>query len=360
MPQDKPITPWTMAMTIAGFYLGAGYLSGQELWQFFGVYGKMGLLGAALAVSTISALGVALFSTARLSGLKEFSAVAIRFKRPWLHRAFCFLQILFTFSVYIIMSAGGGALMEQVFGLPAWLGGGLFCLAVALASLKGVTGMLSAFRFTVPVLTAITLLIALAAAIQNGGEPVSFAEHAASSPLLGGWGLSATVYLSYNFFGAIFVFAPLFHIVPMRSVKLGSAIGGGVLLAIALTILLCIAMFPEAASAQLPMLAIATGLNPYLGYICAAPLLCGMFGTSLSSLVAVLEYGELRFDGLKGKRPHAVAALALLAWACGLVGFGELIGIIYPLCGYAGFAAIALMLEHLIWLKRHGNAQAEQ
>ena len=34
-----------LALTFAGCFLGAGYVSGQELWQYFGAFGARGLLG---------------------------------------------------------------------------------------------------------------------------------------------------------------------------------------------------------------------------------------------------------------------------------------------------------------------------
>ena len=46
----KQLTPVKFALTFAGCFLGAGYVSGQELWQFFGVFGRGGLLGLALAM----------------------------------------------------------------------------------------------------------------------------------------------------------------------------------------------------------------------------------------------------------------------------------------------------------------------
>ena len=35
-----------LALTFAGCFLGAGYVSGQELWQYFGAFGARGLLGS--------------------------------------------------------------------------------------------------------------------------------------------------------------------------------------------------------------------------------------------------------------------------------------------------------------------------
>ena len=49
----KKLTPIKLALTFAGCFLGAGYVSGQELWQFFGVFGKGGFFGAVLAAALL-------------------------------------------------------------------------------------------------------------------------------------------------------------------------------------------------------------------------------------------------------------------------------------------------------------------
>ena len=42
---QKKLGIMQMALTFAGNFLGAGYVSGRELWQYFGVFGKKGLGG---------------------------------------------------------------------------------------------------------------------------------------------------------------------------------------------------------------------------------------------------------------------------------------------------------------------------
>ena len=46
MPQK--IGTLRLALTFAGCFLGAGYVSGQELWQYFGAFGARGLLGVVM------------------------------------------------------------------------------------------------------------------------------------------------------------------------------------------------------------------------------------------------------------------------------------------------------------------------
>ena len=49
----KKISVLEIATVFTGSFLGAGFLSGQELLQFFGVFGGYGLAGMVLALSLI-------------------------------------------------------------------------------------------------------------------------------------------------------------------------------------------------------------------------------------------------------------------------------------------------------------------
>ena len=56
----KKISVPRLALTYAGCFLGAGYVSGQELWQFFGTFGLWGLLGLILALGFMMSFSVIL------------------------------------------------------------------------------------------------------------------------------------------------------------------------------------------------------------------------------------------------------------------------------------------------------------
>ena len=60
----KEIKMWSLAFTYVGCFLGAGFISGQELWQFFGNFGNWGYVGlAGAAVLSIVCSFIGKFST---------------------------------------------------------------------------------------------------------------------------------------------------------------------------------------------------------------------------------------------------------------------------------------------------------
>ena len=46
-----------LGMIFTGSFLGAGFVSGQEIMQFFGVFGKMGIVGMILSVFLFGIFG---------------------------------------------------------------------------------------------------------------------------------------------------------------------------------------------------------------------------------------------------------------------------------------------------------------
>ena len=75
MPQK--IGTLRLALTFAGCFLGAGYVSGQELWQYFGAFGARGLLGLVLAVALLGGTGVLLLRLSQNSKIKGDAAIAM-------------------------------------------------------------------------------------------------------------------------------------------------------------------------------------------------------------------------------------------------------------------------------------------
>lgn len=72
------------------------------------------------------------------------------------------------------------------------------------------------------------------------------------------------------------------------------------------------------------------------GIVYAVLLFFGMFGTSVSSLVAVLTYTGQKSAWLSAHRTLVLLVLTAAAFAGSLFGFGDLIGTVYPVYGYLG------------------------
>lgn len=340
----KKINSLSLCFSFAGCFLGAGYVSGQELMQFFSSFGRMGYIGLFVAILLQVIFGIVLIRLATKTGIYEMDRIVIPWGNKALRSVFGILQAVLLFGIFVIMSAGTGALCKQVFGLPFFTGALILCLITALFAIKGVGAMVGVFSSFVPVLVAVTVGISAFVLGKNGFPQIASAE-TVENPLLSNWIVSALTFVSYNIFGSIGILTLLGKSVKKKSnVYSGVSFGGAMLLVIALGILLSISTFSESGESELPMLYVAEKINPVLGYVYAFLLFGGMLGTSVSCTVAFENFISAKSEKAKSKRVLVVVFSCVLCFFLSLAGFSDLIGFIYPVFGYLGFAALVLII----------------
>ncbi len=347
-----------IALTFSGCFLGAGFVSGQELWQFFAAYGLKGLFGLVLAMTLLFAFGILLMRLAYISGCGESDALIIR-KNNKLLRAFVgFATVFFLFGIAVIMSAGVGALFEQLWNVPTYISSAFFCVILLILSLGGHKRMVNVFSVTVPVLVFFTVIIGILAYVRfpSSNIDLAFSSEERSNPLLGSWWISSLTFVAYNLFSSIEILAPLGKVINnKRRMAVGIAIGSSILLLIASCIFFSMYLCPGSVLVQLPMLFVAESISPALSVVYAVLLVLGMLGTALSSLVGTMHFLCDKFSVINSKKLVFSTLSVIGIYFFGLVGFGDLIGTIYPICGYFGILALICLAEHLIHLKLHNR-----
>lgn len=348
-----------LAFTYVGVFLGAGFVSGPELWQFFGAFGNWGYVGFLLAAVLFTLFGILLVRLTQVAHTDEMDRLLVPWNIPWLRAASGIVAAAFLFGVVVIMAAGSGALLEQMTGLPTWIGNALFMLAVALVALLGVTGMVSAFSALIPVLVLATLAFAAAVCIKFGTGNIFRLENVNTNPLMPTWLVASLTFVAYNLLGGIGIMAPIGKLVKKRSVIYwGITLAGGMLTVVAASILFSMAVYPAAIEAELPMVAVATAISPTLGTVYGIVLLLSMFCNALASLVAMLTYMEQKQAVFRKHKKLTLAAAAVLSWIGSLAGFGDLISVIFPVFGYLSVVFLVCMMVHFIQCKRREKQSA--
>ncbi len=113
---------------------------------------------------------------------------------------------------------------------------------------------------------------------------------------------------------------------------------------------------PYILPALVPMVALASRLNPALGIVYGMLLLFGMFSNALASLVAFMEYMNSNIRVLNTHRKSTMAVLMVLVWAASLAGFGNLVGTVFPVFGYIGIGIIVCICIHYAQCLRRKKA----
>lgn len=329
----KKLSSRQLAFTYVGLFLGAGFVSGQELWQFFACFGTIGLLGF---LGTCALFFYIVYSCFRLIlALADPSVGKLLTcgNIPWLHTTVDMMLILLNFGVLVIMIAGAASLIQQITGLSYAISGGIFTLAVLIVAMAGINGLVSTFSIIVPITTACAVIIGLVFLIRNGFQMAPAVGRV--SPMVPNWWIGCISYAAYNLFGNISVLIPFRAALPdAKTMRKGLAGGSIIFIVLAWSIISAMVSNPSAGITELPMSVMASQLHPAFG-ICYGVLMgAGMFSCALSRSFGISGQLERSWSSLRKYNKTMTIGIYALAFFLSLVGFGELIGIIYPFFGY--------------------------
>ncbi len=338
----RKINFFNLGFIFAGCFLGAGFLSGNELKQFFGNFGLSGILGCLISVTTICIFGAMIIFIAKFKNTEKIEDIILPFKSPVLGSVLAFLQMILVFAIIVIMTSGAATLLEEITGINRTLAAALFSLILATVALKGVSGIAAFFSVLVPLIAAFSLGISIFVCASDGLPNITAVPTQQTNPLLSHWLLASLSYLSYSIFSSVGIISPLAkRIDNTRTYIKGAIFGGAVLFLVAVAILLSVYTLISNEIGELPMLSVAVNINSAIGIIYAVLLLGGMFGAALTSMMSISNYITVKFTGTK--LIPTVIILSLINFIGSLCGFGDLIGTVYPLFGYLGLIVLGLI-----------------
>ncbi|PWJ86442.1 putative membrane protein YkvI [Pseudaminobacter salicylatoxidans] len=338
-----------IAGAFVGVIVGAGFASGQELMQFFTSFGLIGLAGSMISIALFIFLAMALSSLGQQYTSSSHKPIVYAICGKYLGIFVDALITFFMFALAVVMIAGGGALGEQLFGIPKLWGSVAVTVLTVLIVCMNVRQVITFIGAATPLLALMVIIVSVVA--FSGHEADLHALEAAASTLprgAGNWVIGALLYVSYN----IIAGAPFLIIMGGQSLDRKTAVWGGVLGGVLLGLLMLMivgSMFARAdilAGVPMPMLLLATQFSPFVGIVMGV----AIFGMILNTAVGVLYSFSARLlePGTMKFRLGTVAA-GILAFAGSLAGFVQLVGTVFPFFGYLGFV---LMICTLVgWLR---------
>ena len=352
LKNTKEISSGQIAMAFTGSFLGAGVLSGQELKQFFSIFGTYGIVGMILSVLLFFVFSCFVMIVAKRTGITEFDKIIVKDDIPWLRMIFSGVFIFFLFSVVVVMTAGTGALLNQVFGIPLIVGNIVMVISLGILSLWESRGVLAVFTITVPFLIVGAVASGILSFLHLEGASILPMPFSGANPLLGNWFFSAIAFVSYNMMVAISILVPIAKDVEEEKTIYKGLLQGSIQLIIVFTCILLPLIFNEnmLLEVEIPMLTLAEIIDPILGIVYAFLLLSGMFGSSLSCIFGVTA--RIRQINIIKNIPkkRLTLILSITAFLGSIIGFSNLIGTIFPICGYISFFGMIGISKHFLSL----------
>lgn len=328
----------TIALLYLGTVMGAGFASGRECWQYFGVFGNRGYLGLIIETALFVGIGLMTAFLARRLNTADLSKILLPSGHERTEKLFGLAVGVLIYCGTISMTAAGGSLLYQRFGLPKAVGGFFIALLVIITVIGGFERVAGVFKIIMPFLFIIVVGLAIYVGITFDAVPYADVEPDVSS-LAPVWPLGAVVYVTYNIMGTI----------PINSQSALSAAGpghayagvaaGGLLLAtIGFVLLRALLKDPELSqSLDLPMLGLAGKISPMAGRVFFLVLFFAIYSAATSCF-----YGFSTRFGEK-KQNSKIIFFSLLAFFLGMLGFKNMVKYIYPAMGYFGLLIIILM-----------------
>ena len=201
----------------------------------------------------------------------------------------------------------------------------------------------------IPVLTIAAVIFAICAWGKFDTTLLRNMTVVNENPLMPNWFVAALTFVAYNLLGGIGIMVPVGPLVKKKATVFGGMIlSGVVLVAIAYCILSSVCIYPPAVEQQLPMVAVASGLLPILGSVYGVLLALAMFCNSLASLVGLMTHLKQKVPFVQRREKPILAVFAVVVWAGSLFGFGDIIGVFFPVFGYISIIFLVTMVVHYI------------
>lgn len=358
MTRKKSI--YTLASVYIGTVIGAGFASGQEIFQFFGKYGGKGILGVITITILFSLLGVIVLNniyTRRVQNFDEFS------KAYFGKKILTTINIVLTFLLftsYVVMISGSGAVFYENFQIPYIYGIIIMTIATFFVFIFGVKGIANANNIIVPFLICIILWVGFNVIYKN--EIVfsnfhtgqleninTFMEVITLKSLLIkvtqelNWLWSAIIYTAHNTIGSVVVMCSLYPLIyDRKSATLGGLLGGVILGILATVILLSlIILHTSIIGLEVPMVTVASNLGGMWKSLYSFVLLLAMFTTAIANGYGCIS-GINNLTGINKKIISII--ICLISMPLATLGFKNLVTIFYPLVGYIGMIFICAII----------------
>lgn len=337
-----------IAFLYVGTLMGAGFASGREIWQFFGVFGNNSYFAVLMVTILFMLFGMITVKISDAIHTTDIGKIILPFENTYLSEFFGSVMAAILFIVYVVMAAAGGALFQAQFGLPKAFGGAVLMLMVIATILGGFERISKNFKYIIPVLLIVVFSVCLSIIVLKLPAPGRDVP-VAISPMTPNWYVSAVIYISYNMLAGIPILASSASRAKPGKTALTGAVLGGLLLGLSALIMDLAMLTDTGLSAQsvLPILALSGKLSDSVRWLYAVLLLFAVYSSATSNF-----YGFTTKIREGRSKKLIIIFAAVIGFLLSLFGFAEIIAFVLPLEGYCGLVFLAAMTAHYFRIRK--------
>lgn len=331
-----------------GTIVGAGLASGQEITQFFTIFGYKSFLGLIICMIMYILYGFMIINLSIKYKLNSYKELISLVSSGFLGKITDILTSFFMISGAAIILAGSGALLHQYFGISKWIGIILMSFISLIVLFRNTKGLVEINSLIVPSLLIVIVTIFILY-IFFSGHAINV-SHIKNVPYYKNyWFLSSLVYASFNILSFSGVLVPFSHEIKRKShLIIGMIIGslGLTLLSFMLNFMLLMNI-PYIFSYDIPLLYIVSRFGRLIQILLLAIIWLEMFSTEVSDIYSVSKTLEQSFNISYNK---AIIYILVLSIPISQIGFRKLINFLYPAFGIISFI---FLIQCVIFYKKN-------
>jgi uncharacterized membrane protein YkvI len=328
-----------IAFTYIGTVVGAGFASGREILEFFVQYGIQGLIGILLATVLFVWAGVRVMVIAHRIQAESYQDISMYLFGKTVGTLFNVILLTVLLGTTSVMLAAIGALFTENFQLPAQMGIWFSMIGIYLVTSKGLHGIHSVNSLFVPMLIGFTCLVFLYSQPWTTTQP-SAVE--AIKPWA--WLSSPLYYVALNVSLTQAVLVPIGRESKTeKPLILGGILGGvGIGLLLLLAYASLIVHLSDVYRAEMPMIALLSGLGKWVTTLFAMLVFAEIFSTLVANVFGLVHQVRQMV-----RVSTSLISLVILGVSYGIsfIGFRSLLALLYPLFGQF----VVLFLFMLFW-----------
>lgn len=322
---------------IIGTTIGAGYASGQELWQFFGHESGLAILLFTIFF-VMSCIVIMNISYQRKS--TDYLAVLRDIVGDKLTGIYDIMIFLYLFTTTVVMIAGSGA-TGQAFNLSYWWGVGVIVVALIILFLRDINGLLSINEYILPLLLSGLLYILL---LFTHDQDLALFSHWHEQR---NW-TAAFSFTALNILPLIAVIGAIGNKINSKQEIWIASVGSGLILGVISYIYnnSLIQIADEILLYEIPLFAILKHYPFGMLIFMSILLWFAIFTTAAAGMLGIVT----RLQHFL-KTPIWLLVMVILAMMIPLTmfGFSTLVGYIYPIYGILNLYVLTRLLLYPIW-----------
>lgn len=342
-------TVFIFAGAICAYLIGSGFATGQEVLQFFTTSGINGIYAALIFLVIMSASTYVLCEVGQRMQFKNPYDVFEYYCGKVVGKFYVWYSVLLSYCIFVVMLAGGGATINQYYGLPVYMGTTLIAVVALGTAILGMEKLIKIIGVIGPVKILFVVILGVAGIVTLFGQPTLLVEASKAIPALG----FETATANWAWSGALYTFLCVMMSIPFlvtcgasaKNVKEARTIGivgsAAFTLAIIMLIISELVNYQLIVGKQVPTLAIAASVSPILESIFSVLIIIAIYSAVASLLLMTVR----KFAVDKTKKFNLIATGLTLVGVIfgGIVPFDKLVNILYPFAGYSCIVFIGFM-----------------